>query len=727
MQNIPTACTHKSPGLRGTSYPGKSPAINPPILKGLNRFLQEAGTNCITLLHGPRSRGEKTPAIDLSDGCGKYLKTLTDGNNHVTTWNYDPEGRLSSKTDAASASYNYSYYPNGWLSNRVDSLSRSTLYDYDGVGNLTRVRYVSQGATNTFAYDPEDRLQSMSDAVGTSAFSYVWCGEFSQRSSETAPWTGVFSVVSFYSGGTRLQSGYILFSPSSGRMDVVYDTVSANRYTSVLFEQNLASLGTFYYGYLGAGRQLQTVTLPNGSIITNSFDGAARLTETRLRSSSGTTLNLHQYGYNAAHQRTALTNVAGNFWNFSYDTVGQLKSALGKESNGTNRLQEQLTYQYDPAGNLNVRSNKDLGQTFVVNVLNELSNVTRTGTVTVAGATTSTNVSSVTVNGLGASLYADATFARAGFDPTNTIYAAVASDPLGRTDTNTITANYPSPVSFTYDANGNLTSDGARTFVYDQENQLTSVTITNSAAGTSAKTDFVYDGLNRLRIKREWTWRSGSWGQTDEARYVYDGRRMVQELNQFNVPRVTYVRGVDLSGTLEGAGGIGGLLARVDHVNGTVAYYHGDGGGNVTMLLNQQQLPVAKYSYDPYGNTLGQSGPLADANSFRFSSKEYQQNAGLYYYGYRFYDANLQRWLNRDPIGEWGGWNLYTFVRNQSTTLVDRDGLDVYDLRRSAHSCGGLFDHSFVFIDGTGERDAKGRPVNYVVDLNDKGHKGVSP
>jgi hypothetical protein len=77
--------------------------------------------------------------------------------------------------------------------------------------------------------------------------------------------------------------------------------------------------------------------------------------------------------------------------------------------------------------------------------------------------------------------------------------------------------------------------------------------------------------------------------------------------------------------------------------------------------------------------------------------------------------------LNRDPIGEWGGWNLYMFVRNQSTTLVDRDGLDVYDLRRSAHLCGGLFDHSFVFIDGTGERDAKGRPVNYVVDLNDKG------
>jgi RHS repeat-associated protein len=68
---------------------------------------------------------------------------------------------------------------------------------------------------------------------------------------------------------------------------------------------------------------------------------------------------------------------------------------------------------------------------------------------------------------------------------------------------------------------------------------------------------------------------------------------------------------------------------------------------------------VAKYLYDPFGFTLSSSGPLADANTYRFSSKEYQANSGLVYYLYRFYDPNLQRWVNRDPIQENGGINLY--------------------------------------------------------------------
>jgi RHS repeat-associated protein len=48
------------------------------------------------------------------------------------------------------------------------------------------------------------------------------------------------------------------------------------------------------------------------------------------------------------------------------------------------------------------------------------------------------------------------------------------------------------------------------------------------------------------------------------------------------------------------------------------------------------------------------SGSLAAANVYRFSSKEWDGNSGLYYYLYRFYDPNLQRWLNRDPLGEFG-------------------------------------------------------------------------
>src|SRR6266496_6228096 len=129
-----------------------------------------------------------------------------------------------------------------------------------------------------------------------------------------------------------------------------------------------------------------------------------------------------------------------------------------------------------------------------------------------------------------------------------------------------------------------------------------------------------------------------------ETRYIYDGMRVIQERDASNVPRVSYTRGSDLSGTFEGAGGIGGLLARSHaYQSGSGSftnhnYYHADGNGNITYMVNNSQSMVASYRYDPYGNPMGQSGTLWAANVYRFSSKEYMATAANYYYGYRFYD-----------------------------------------------------------------------------------------
>src|SRR5439155_24535074 len=133
------------------------------------------------------------------------------------------------------------------------------------------------------------------------------------------------------------------------------------------------------------------------------------------------------------------------------------------------------------------------------------------------------------------------------------------------------------------------------------------------------------------------------------------------------------------SGSLEGAGGIGGLMARSDgYSSGTWSthnFYQADGNGNITYMVNSSQSSVAAYKYDPFGNLISSSGTLAGANVYRFSSKEQHANSGMYYYGYRFYDPNLQRWINRDPIGEEGGINLYAFVANSPLCAVDAFGL----------------------------------------------------
>jgi len=69
----------------------------------------------------------------------------------------------------------------------------------------------------------------------------------------------------------------------------------------------------------------------------------------------------------------------GNYVNYSYDNIGEVKTAVGKESGGSTRLQEQFGYAYDAAGNLNYRTNNALVQTFTNNTLNELTSVGRSG------------------------------------------------------------------------------------------------------------------------------------------------------------------------------------------------------------------------------------------------------------------------------------------------------------------------------------------------------------
>jgi RHS repeat-associated protein len=182
----------------------------------------------------------------------------------------------------------------------------------------------------------------------------------------------------------------------------------------------------------------------------------------------------------------------------------------------------------------------------------------------------------------------------------------------------------------------------------------------------------------------------------------FSGKRVIQERNAANTPTVSYTRGSDLSGSLEGAGGIGGLLARSSGYSAgnwtSHAYYHGDGNGNITCLVDGTQAVAASYRYDPFGNLISKSGTLADANLYRFSSKEFHVNSGLYYYLYRFYDPNTQRWINRDPIEEKGGINLYTFVFNDAVLGLDPLGLACPAGYRSAGITGGLRGHESLLV-----------------------------
>src|SRR5260221_7886544 len=96
------------------------------------------------------------------------------------------------------------------------------------------------------------------------------------------------------------------------------------------------------------------------------------------------------------------------------------------------------------------------------------------------------------------------------------------------------------------------------------------------------------------------------------------------------------------------------------------------------MQINANQLAVAKSLSEPYGNAISATGPLADVNRYWFSSKEFDLHSGLYYFKHRFYAPSFQRWLNRDPIQEFGGINTYSFVRSDPIDRADPLGLQSF-------------------------------------------------
>jgi RHS repeat-associated protein len=101
-----------------------------------------------------------------------------------------------------------------------------------------------------------------------------------------------------------------------------------------------------------------------------------------------------------------------------------------------------------------------------------------------------------------------------------------------------------------------------------------------------------------------------------------------------------------------------------------------DGNGNVMSVTRQDGTLVSIYEYSPFGELLRAEqrdtiDPVAQSNPFKFSTKYTDDETGLSYYGHRYYSAALGRFINRDPISEAGGVNLYGFCGNNAVSRWD--------------------------------------------------------
>jgi RHS repeat-associated protein len=161
---------------------------------------------------------------------------------------------------------------------------------------------------------------------------------------------------------------------------------------------------------------------------------------------------------------------------------------------------------------------------------------------------------------------------------------------------------------------------------------------------------------------------------TNKSVFLYNGWNSIADYslasNQFTLQK-TRLWGTDLSGSMQGAGGVGGLLLITDHSALITSHYPlYDGNGNVSEYLTTTGTLAAHYEYDPFGNTVVNTD-TGNLFTYKFSTKPADSETGLYYYGYRYYDPMTGRWPNRDPIAERGGINLFGFVGNDGISRFD--------------------------------------------------------
>ena len=559
----------------------------------------------------------------------------------VTEWKYSPDrGFLTEKNHHGETSNDpgnatdYTYTAAGRILTRTWERGITTTYTHDPAGRLTITDHSDTTPDVLITYDTLSRPQAVKNGEGA----YV---------------SGAFTIA------TPLFSNTFTYDP--GTLDTDTETVSHDidlngtpELTRVI-DRSRDSLGR------STGWELK-----NGATVENSVQYDYSLSDGRISEISNPQIsNSFTYGYEP-------------------NSYGLIKTVTGPVHTVTNLYEgnrDVLTSKQNEAGAFTRSS-----FTYGVNEIGQRTDLTIAFDLGGSGLLSNPGDTDWGYNSKGEVVKADHTIP--GLDRAyvfdgigNRLKAAEGTtdpdDPLASLYTPNALNQYTAVDTFnpTHDADGNqinaqvlpLGSSSLEScvFSWDAENRLISATVNGQT------TNYRYDAQSR---------RIATVTPTGTATItIYDGWNPIAEYSG-NVgvsPTLTKTNlwGIDLSGSIQGAGGVGGLLAVTDN---TGTYYPTfDGNGNVSEYLNSTGTVVAHYEYDPSGRTTVATGSKANDFSHRFSTKPLDSATGLYYYGYRYYDPVTGRWPSRDPIWENGGVNLYGFVGNDGVNGLDVVGLSV--------------------------------------------------
>jgi len=418
----------------------------------------------------------------------------------------------------------------------------------------------------------------------------------------------------------------------------------------VTTETNL--LGTFAYTYDGPTARLATVTYPNGQTSTYSYLAASQ--ERRLQTihhhyPNAATLSKFDYTYDAAGNiltwQQQADSAAPTLWRYGYDRADQLLSASQETTGGTPTVLHEYAYGYDPAGNrLYEQIDTDVTAWTYTN-LNRLQAQAGGGVLQLRGSVN--EPATVTIQGVPAAVSSANQF-QGGLpvQPGTNVFTVTATDGSG----NVATAQYEvdvtnAPKTFTYDANGNLTSDGTRTFEWDARNELVAIN-----TGTH-RSEFTYDGeRRRVRVIEKENGATQS-----DTKVLWCDQEICEERA---ADGVTIMRRA---------------FAQGDQVASATRFFVEDHLGSVGGVTDGTSAVLARYTFDPWGRRVVAAG--TDTTSDGYTGHQWQAAGGLSLALYRSYDPELGRWLSEDPAGRADGPNLSIYVRGNPVTYSDEWGL----------------------------------------------------
>ncbi len=586
--------------------------------------------------------------------CGS-LAEIVDPLKQITTFVRDLQGRITSKIcpDGKSISFTYEN-TNNRLKEVTDAKGQKTQYSYFIDNNLKQVDYVNAGIPTpsvAYTYDAVyNRITTMTDGTGTTSYAYkpVNSGAGSMNLL-TMDGPLANDVISYSYDALNRQIGRSINGIASS---VVYDALGRTA-----SETNV--LGSFTYNYLNQTNRVSSINFPNGqSTLFDYFNnqGDQLLKQIWNKAANSTTLSKFDYEYNKHNQITKWTQQSGvatpTYYELGYDLADQLTAATQKNQINSVIL-KRYSYQYDKAGNRSSEQVNNSVTSSLYNNVNQLTTQQNNGPMRFAG----------TVNEFSSILVKNQTNSDSAFAAVDTVnkfeafvkvatgnnsIAITASDYSG--NNNKTISNYNIAVTagtnntLTFDNNGNTisTTTPAVTYGWDAKDRLVKIT-----KGANV-TEFIYDGLSRRVAEKL--------NNSITKRWLWDGNELVEER--------------DASGSTVTKR----FFAQGEQINGTNYYFTKDHLGSIREMIGADGNTVnTRYDYDPYGRrSLSAGTNIAD---FGFTGHYYQQGSGLYLTLYRAYDANLGRWINRDPINEAGGLNLYKYVGNNPSNKIDKLGL----------------------------------------------------